>query len=142
MPAPPGRRLLGRAPLAAPRAYGTLAYGGWNTASNTLGIALAQAILAEGEASERFTILRFLDDWGYQAGVRQRLAAEVVPQYPGATPQSLGPALGPCAEAARMWLAKEYVPRLEQCFRRQITLTRVAFPWERLFEIDLEIAVS
>ena len=128
--------------LAAPRAYGTLAYGGWNTASNTLGMALAQAILADGDAGERFTILRLLDDWGYQAGVRQRLAAEVVPRYPQAAPQNLGSALGPCAEAARTWLANEYVPQLEHCFRRRIMLTRVGFPWQRLFEVELDIAVA
>jgi uncharacterized protein DUF4127 len=128
--------------LQAPRAYRTLAFGGWNTASNTVGMALAQAFLADGDAGERFTISRFLDDWGYQAGIRQRLAAEVVPRYPNATAQSLGPASGPCAEAARIWLAADYVPQLEWCFGRRIALARVGFPWGRLFEIDLELAVT
>jgi hypothetical protein len=49
--------------------------------------------------------------------------------------------MGPCAEAARTWLANECVPQLEQCFRRRITLTRVGFPWQRLFEVELDITV-
>jgi hypothetical protein len=86
--------------------------------------------------------MRFLDDWAYQAGVRQRLASDVVPRYPGASPARLGPALTPCVEAARTWLEREYVPVLGPCFGRQIAVTRVGFPWERLFEIDLEVAVG
>jgi len=128
--------------LQAPRAHGTLAYGGWNTSSNTIGMVLAQMLLSSGPGAEAFTITRFLDDWAYQAGVRQRLASEIVPRYPGASPQRLGPALGPCAEAARAWLEREYIPSLERCFRRRIGLTRLAFPWERLFEVDLEVTVQ
>ncbi|HYM91171.1 MAG TPA: DUF4127 family protein [bacterium] len=128
--------------LQAPRAYGTLAYGGWNTSSNTIGMVLAQMLLPHGPAAEAFTMTRFLDDWAYQAGVRQRLASEIVPRYPGAASQRLGPALGPCAEAARVWLQRDYVPPLERCFGRRITITKLAFPWERLFEVDLEIVVQ
>jgi hypothetical protein len=128
--------------LQAPGAYGTLAYGGWNTSSNTIGMVLAQLLVPSGPAAQAFTILRFLDDWAFQAGVRQRLASEIVPRYPGAAPQRLGPAVGPCAEAAREWLEREYVPPLERCFGRRITITKVGFPWERLFEVDLEVAVA
>lgn len=127
--------------LTVPRIHGMRAYGGWNTSSNTIGMALAQALLPAGPAAQAFTMTRFLDDWAYQAGVRQRLASEVVPRYPGASPARLGPALDPCVEAARMWLEREYVPALVRCFGRQIAVTRLGFPWERLFEIDLEVAV-
>jgi len=118
------------------------AYGGWNTASNTLGMALAQSLLPSGPAGQAFTIGRFLDDWGYQAGVRQQLAAEIVPRYPGAAPERLGPALGPCAEAARAWLERDHVPPLARCFGRRIQVTRVVFPWERLFEAGIEVEVT
>ena len=128
--------------LEAPAAYGALAFGGWNTSSNTIGMVLAQLLLPSGPGAQSFTILRFLDDWAYQAGVRQRLASEIVPRYPGAAPHRLGPAQGPCVEAARAWLEREYVPPLERCFGRRITITRVGFPWERLFEVDLEVTVA
>ena len=54
------------------------AYGAWNTAGNTLGTTVAQAILstfAEGHpereaAQQHFLTHRFLEDWAYQAVVR------------------------------------------------------------------------
>ncbi|MBC7807145.1 MAG: DUF4127 family protein [Akkermansiaceae bacterium] len=54
------------------------AYGAWNTAGNTLGTTVAQAILStftddvpEREAAQsRFLTHRFLEDWAYQAVVR------------------------------------------------------------------------
>jgi hypothetical protein len=128
--------------LDAPRAYGTLAYGGWNTASNTLGMVLAQALLPEGPVGQAFTIGRFLDDWAYQAGVRQRLAAEVVPRYPGAAPTHLGPAAEACAEAAHAWLERDYVSAIARCFGRRIAVTAVGFPWDRLFEVSLDVTVT
>jgi hypothetical protein len=128
--------------LRVPEAGRMRAYGGWNTSSNTIGMALAQALLPAGQAAQAFTILRFLDDWAYQAGVRQRLAAEILPRYPDASAQRLGPALIPCAEAARGWFEQEYVPMLAPIFGRRIAVARVGFPWERLFEVNLEVAVE
>lgn len=128
--------------LAAPGAYGIRAYGGWNTMSNTLGMVLTHALLPPGPRTRAFTILRFLDDWGYQAIVRQRLAHEVLPRYPGASPQDLGPAYEACAVAARRWLQDECVPPLERCFGCRIGLARVGFPWRRLFNIELHLEVS
>ena len=126
--------------LKIPRAAAMRAYGGWNTASNTIGMALAQALIPSGPGSEAFTLTRFLDDWAYQADVRQRLRADVVPRYPGATPAHLGPALHACAAAARRWLEAEYVPPLAECFGRRIAITAIGFPWERLFEIEVAVA--
>ena len=128
--------------LKVPGAARMQAYGGWNTSSNTIGMALAQALLPAGPAAQAFTVTRFLDDWGYQAAVRQRLAAEVVPRYPGGTARRLGPALAPCAQAARAWLEGDYVPILAPIFGRRIAVTGVGFPWERLFEIDLQVALD
>ena len=139
--------------LAAPRASGVSAYGGWNTMSNALGMALAQALLSTRPAAEtaapapapanhEFTILRLLDDWGYQAVVRQRLAREVLPQFPGAGSPDLGPAYGACAEAARRWLQETCVPPVAASFGVPIEVGPVGFPWNRLFHIALELRVG
>jgi len=135
------RTFVGRL-LDVPRGYGMRAYGGWNTMSNTLGMVLAQTLLPGGPASRAFTILRLLDDWAYQAIVRQRLAEETLPRYPGAHPQGLGEALLPCTEAARTWLARDCVPAIERCFGCRISIEGVGFPWNRLFEIDLRLKVA
>ncbi|HLW48737.1 MAG TPA: DUF4127 family protein [bacterium] len=137
--------------LAGPRASGLSAYGGWNTASNTLGMALAQGLLsgpgaAGGAAGERanrdFTILRLLDDWGYQAIVRQRLAAEILPRFPGAGASDVGPAYSACAEAARTWLEAACVPPVASSFRVPIAIGRVGFPWNRLFHVALDLRIG
>jgi hypothetical protein len=127
--------------LASPQAYGLRAYGGWNTMSNTLGMALAQALLPPGDAGRAFTILRFLDDWGYQANVRQRLGADILPRYPGATAQNVADAYQACAGAARRWLEADHAPQLARCFGATISVESVGFPWKRLFHVDLGVRI-
>lgn len=132
--------------LAAPRASGVSAYGGWNTMSNALGMALAQGLLAGAAASQTanrdFTILRLLDDWGYQAVVRQRLAREVLPRFPGAGSPGIGAAYGACAAAAQRWLQEGCAPPIARSFGVPIEIGAVGFPWNRLFHIALEIRVG
>jgi hypothetical protein len=139
--------------LAGPAASGVAAYGGWNTMSNALGMALAQGLVwirpagtpAAGEretAARDFTILRLLDDWGYQAVVRQRLAGEVLPRYPGATASNIGPAYQACADAGRRWLVESCVPPVAASFGVPVRLGPVEFPWNRLFHIALDLHVG
>lgn len=133
--------------LGAPRAFGVSAYGGWNTMSNTLGMALAQALLssepgASRDANRDFTILRLLDDWGYQAIVRQRLAREVLPRFPGAAAPDIGAAYEACAWAAQRWLQETCVPPIARSFGVPIRIGTAGFPWNRLFHVALEIRVG
>lgn len=47
-------------------------YAGMNTAGNVIGYALAQGLLLARKAGAKKVLLtRFLDDWGYQANIRQ-----------------------------------------------------------------------
>jgi hypothetical protein len=138
--------------LEAPRACGIRAYGGWNTMSNTLGMVLAQALLfppaADGaraaaeQANRDFLILRLLDDWGYQAVVRQRLGQEILPRFPGVGPSDIGPAYGECARAAQRWLQEMCVPPIARSFGVPITVGPVGFPWNRLFHVALELRIG
>lgn len=54
------------------------AYSGWNTPTNSTGFVLGQGMLMprmSDESRKRLLYTRYLDDWGYQANVRQNLSA-------------------------------------------------------------------
>ena len=56
--------------------YKISAYNGWNTASNTVGYAVAQGILAAQmpeKAQHRMLTEQYLDNWGYQANIRKEI---------------------------------------------------------------------
>ena len=61
--------------------FNLLAYGGWNTATNSSGYALSTGILAKKmSAADKRNILltRYLDDWVYQANIRSIVAGQLV----------------------------------------------------------------
>ena len=52
-------------------------YSGWNTATNSTGFALGQGLLSLGlnqNQCNQMLVKRYLDDWGYQANIREKLA--------------------------------------------------------------------
>lgn len=142
------------------------AFAGWNAAGNTIGSALAHAALrwvglrladgAEAARAEhahlRYLSLRFAEDWAYQARVRQELAEGPVAAL-GVSPYALG--------AHRPSLAAEALERLEATWGRwqaswqpalalrpgagrgvRVRFTGVDFPWDRLFEVALDVEVE
>lgn len=57
--------------------YKVAAYNGWNTASNTIGYAIAQAVLAPDMSKEDHKNMlteQYIDNWAYQANVRKNIA--------------------------------------------------------------------
>ena len=53
------------------------AYGGWNTATNTMGFLIGTGIMTkwmDPKDANELMLTRYLDEWAYQANVRQRLA--------------------------------------------------------------------
>jgi hypothetical protein len=122
------------------------AYAGWNTASNTVGSVIAQAVAAShgrksgGAAAEaaarRMLAARLLDDWGYQAVVRPRLHSEL--RGRGGDPAALGPHAPPLEAAARGVFVEAVLPPLAAALGPGLALRRVTFPWDRLFEAAIE----
>jgi len=101
-------------------------YSAWNTSSNTLG-SLISAVkvyfyaLKKGtlnrEALIKLNLTRFLDDWAYQANVRQKLDKPDIKK-----------------------LSKLMIPyekKLQKIFRTDYKI-RYSFPWNRLFEVRVE----
>lgn len=118
-------------------AYKLAAYGGWNTASNTLGFALAQGLLSKDFApEEKRTLLeeRYLDDWAYQANVRMQLAQELI--WPQRWPNS---DLSDEQCAAAEEFITQRIKNLSTPFMGAAS-EKYAFslPWRRMFEIKVE----
>jgi GrpB-like predicted nucleotidyltransferase (UPF0157 family) len=137
--------------LEEPRFAGIAAYAGWNTCSNALGTAIAQAVavhhfrkstLPGNDRLYRPTLLtRILDDWGYQSVVRPQLARWVEDQ--GGSGTELGGLEAEAETLALRSLQTDALPALQESFRfHPITLRRVTFPWHRLFEVRLEIEIA
>lgn len=99
-------------------------YSAWNTTANSLGSLICGAkykFCAKNyneENFEKLQITRFLDDWAYQANVRQMLKTT--------------------DENELKTLMKEYEKILEKFLNTNIDV-KYSFPWHRLFEVEVWI---
>jgi hypothetical protein len=115
-------------------AWQLAAYGGWNTAGNAMGFALGQGLLAPALSQadrQDFLTIRYLEDWGYQAQVRQQVYQDLIwaNDYPGS---QMPPAIKAKAEAAiTADLQKVAAPLLGTAVSRY----RFTLPWNRMFEV-------
>ena len=102
-----------------------LGYSGWNTSANTIGSLLAGVKVAfkaqkyNLNAFKKLQLIRFLDDWAYQANVRSRIEM-------------------PCDIKDLM---KPYAERFTAIFDYDVNYSNVTFtpPWNRKFEIEITI---
>lgn len=97
-------------------------YAGWNTSANTIGSLLAgvkvrwNAGKYNEAAFKRLQIIRFLDDWAYQANVRGMIE-------------------NPCDIQALM---KPYEIKLAEIFG-QVPPIEYLYPWNRKFEVEISL---
>lgn len=105
-----------------------LGYSAWNTSANTLGslicavkvlISAKNAKKFQPSAFKRLQAVRFLDDWAYQANVRQQLTRPDVKEL-----------------SSKM---KIYEERVGAVLNSELTVTKYSFPWDRLFEVEIGI---
>ncbi|GAA5525507.1 hypothetical protein Maes01_02077 [Microbulbifer aestuariivivens] len=121
-----------------------LAYAAWNTASNSIGSLVAQVCLALGANSgnsadtvhsahnRHLLAIRLLDDYLYQAEVRQALRRQHVEKQ--TDPQTLLQSLKALyLQRARQWLRQQQLAEIE--------LEDIYLPWQRSFEIGLRTSL-
>ncbi len=117
--------------------YSVASYNGWNTASNTIGYSIAQAVLAP-EMSEQdhkeMLITQFLDNWAYQANIRKGLIR--LQKTLGEDPSK------PVSAAIR----EEMIAQIQRFAQKELHINPASvsaeFPWARLFEINLLISAK
>lgn len=99
-------------------------YSGWNTSANTLGSLICAAkcrFLAKKFDNDAFKYLeavRFLDDWAYQANVRQQLDMPDIFKITD--------------------FMKPYEKKIKEILRTDFN-AKYSFPWNRLFEVEIEL---
>lgn len=114
------------------------AYSGWNTANNSAGFAIGQGILSDKipVGSKKYLLaIRMLDDWAYQANVRQVVAAQLA-QIGGGNYSQLDAAMEPAAQLAETALNEFAAEHLEAFHIEKVT---VSFPWNRMFEAEVGV---
>ncbi len=107
-------------------------YTAWNTTGNTLGSAISAGIIYYGAGlpdKRAFGILqltRFLDDWAYQANVRKEI-----------TDKKINLTNGIIKEKMRI-----YEEKILKTFGFKNIKIGYKFPWNRFFEIEININIS
>lgn len=108
-------------------------YSAWNTSANTLGSLICAGIVRyfakdyNAEAFKRLQMIRFLDDWAYQANVRQALKKDEEKK-------------GKIRPDLRI-LKKMMVPFEKKLDKILIISPQIKykFPWKRFFEVEVII---
>ncbi len=130
--------------LAERKLLGKLyAYGGWNTADNTIGFVIAQSILMnKANDTERTRLLatRYLEDWGYQANVRQSIQNDIIAHTKGRATdvniKPIRPRLIAVSEHKLLAFADQHLSFLD------INDINITFPWNRIFETNIDITFA
>ena len=124
---------------------GSFAYAGWNTDGNTLGTVAANALLlhlfaAQRVNAARFTLFRLLEDYGYQADVRSILREYLSSTMDGSLEQDLD-----FYERFTFKPLQKLGAELGDAFALPDEaghLVATSFPWNRTFEIALELGAA
>lgn len=104
-------------------------YSAWNTTGNTLGSAISAALTFYGSkhpnkhAYQKLQLIRFLDDWAYQANVRGEIRNN---------PDNL------CDKVLSENM-KKYEKIIFQKFGVKNIKSEYKFPWNRFFEIEVNL---
>lgn len=107
-------------------------YSAWNTSANTLGSLICAAVVKfcakkyNQEAFNKLQMVRFLDDWAYQANVRQAL-------------KLIHPKGSPRLDIRRLkTMMTPYEKKLSKVFGVKSKI-KYGFPWRRFFEVSVVI---
>lgn len=114
------------------------AYAGWNTATNSTGFVLSTAMLSKmmtDGAVDDLLLTRYLDDWAYQANVRNIIARQLTwlrgDGFYGKLGDKTDVVSGRTTKLLERFVENNFPP-----FAGSEDL-HVVFPWNRMFESDI-----
>lgn len=114
-------------------------YAGWNTSSNTIGTSVAQAIRTMYWGTDHnflsFLLLRYLEDAGYCASVRQKVTNDDLPSL-GFNYFDVGEKQGQVSEIVKKRLL-DFADQYLSSIKEHIQIDMVAQPWRRMFETEI-----
>ena len=120
-------------------------YAGWNTATNSTGFALGMGLVGNRiDANKRDELLltRYLDDWVYQANIRQNVNSYL----------NILPGIGDYLTIGdyKLNYAEEYGTKLMRNFATdnlgssfaEAVNVSITMPWNRIFEANIDLTVD
>lgn len=116
-------------------------YSAWNTSANTLGSLICAAVVRffaknfNEDAFKKLQMIRFLDDWAYQANVRQVLKKP--PSGSQSQTRKSPVEVRPDVRKLKK-LMLPYEKKLNKSFGTKFKI-KYAFPWRRFFEVKVKI---
>ena len=113
------------------------AYNGWNTASNTVGYAIAQGVLLKTmspEGHRKMLTQQYLDNWAYQANIRK----DIYRMQDSIRTDNVRYS-GELNERLESYLGERIQDFAEKYLKVDPRTVKATFPWGRLFETDITI---
>ena len=118
------------------------AYSGWNTPTNSTGYALAMGMCSnytDREGILKMLEVRYLDDWLYQANIRQ-IVANRLNSMPGEGDYGNTKTRTVPAQELATKLLREKIAQYglaDFAGQEYVKDAQIQFPWERMFEADI-----
>ena len=119
--------------------YKIRAYSGWNTATNSSGFLIGAGVLTkfmdDKDVAELLTT-RYLDDWIYQANVRQEIVGASYGMPGEGVPMNLNEKLPACEKLLNERMKEFTAKNLLLPRQWRLEDLKVTLPWQRTFECD------
>ena len=119
--------------------YKIRAYAGWNTPTNSSGYALGEGMLVRhmnADAVDQLLTTRYLDDWAYQANVRNTIARQLTWLRGDGFYGSLGSKMDAVSVRSTRMMNRFIENNLPPMAETNSVV--VTFPWNRMFEADIQ----
>lgn len=115
------------------------AYAGWNTPTNSTGFVIGEGMLTrhmKDDAVDQLLITRYLDDWAYQANVRNIIARQLTWLRGDGVYGSLDSKMDAVSRRSSRMMTRfveDNLPPFDS-----LAEIDVRFPWNRMFEADIQ----